>query len=120
MFGDYGIFNGIPTVFDFPSHLKKTLPERKPLMKRKLTETDEDENEQSASVEINKSSSTEVLKFKVEEYRTKIKVLLSKKCVEQIIYLIYIINDTFDVRYLFCLFDESFDLDLRDFCFVFL
>ena len=69
--------NAIPTVFDFPSHLKKTLPERKPPMKRKLTEKDQGENEQSTSVEINKSS-TEVLKFQVEEQRKKIKVLQQK------------------------------------------
>ena len=45
--------NAIPTVFDFPSHLKKTLPERKPPMKRKLTEKNQGENEESTSIEMN-------------------------------------------------------------------
>ena len=67
----------IPTVFDFPSHLKKTLPERKPCMKRKLTEKNKGENEESTSIEINESSSRDVLEVLVEQ-RKKIKVLQQK------------------------------------------
>ena len=66
--------NAIPTFFDFPSHLKKTLPERKPSIKRQFTEKNQGENEESTAVERNESSSTELL----EEQRKKIKVLQQK------------------------------------------
>ena len=58
--------------------MKKTLAERKPPMKRKLTEKNQGENEESTSIEINESSSMDVLEVLVEEQQKKIKVLQQK------------------------------------------